>query len=162
MNIKSQKDFFSGLMFGVVGIAFAWGATNYTVGSAARMGPGYFPLLLGVILAIFGAIIMFYSLVVETTDGEKITGFVWRPIVYILGSNVAFGILLGGLPKLGLPPMGLIAAIYALTLIASKAGTEFKLKDILILATGLSVLSYLAFIKLLNLQMPVWPTFITG
>ncbi|NBS72532.1 MAG: tripartite tricarboxylate transporter TctB family protein, partial [Betaproteobacteria bacterium] len=63
MNIKSQKDFFSGLMFGVVGIAFAWGATNYTVGSAARMGPGYFPLLLGVILAIFGAIIMFYSLV---------------------------------------------------------------------------------------------------
>ncbi len=162
MNIKSQKDFFSGLMFGVVGIAFAWGATNYTVGSAARMGPGYFPLLLGVILVIFGSIIMFYSLVVETTDGEKITGFVWRPIVYILGSNVAFGILLGGLPKLGLPPMGLIAAIYALTLIASKAGTEFKLKDILILATGLSVLSYLAFIKLLNLQMPVWPTFITG
>lgn len=162
MNIKSQKDFFSGLMFGVVGIAFAWGATNYTVGSAARMGPGYFPLLLGVILAIFGAIIIFYSLVVETTDGEKITGFVWRPIVYILGSNVAFGILLGGLPKLGLPPMGLIAAIYALTLIASKAGTEFKLKDVLILATGLSVLSYLAFIKLLNLQMPVWPTFITG
>ncbi|MFM9991751.1 MAG: tripartite tricarboxylate transporter TctB family protein [Burkholderiaceae bacterium] len=162
MNIKSQKDFFSGLMFGVVGIAFAWGATNYTVGSAARMGPGYFPLLLGVILAIFGAIIMLYSLVVETTDGEKITGFVWRPIVYILGSNVAFGILLGGLPKLGLPPMGLIAAIYALTLIASKAGTEFKLKDVLILATGLSVLSYLAFIKLLNLQMPVWPTFITG
>ena len=162
MNIKSQKDFFSGLMFGVVGIAFAWGATNYTVGSAARMGPGYFPLLLGVILVIFGSIIMFYSLVVETTDGEKITGFVWRPIVYILGSNVAFGILLGGLPKLGLPPIGLIAAIYALTLIASKAGTEFKLKDILILATGLSVLSYLAFIKLLNLQMPVWPTFITG
>jgi len=162
VNIKSQKDFFSGLMFGVVGIAFAWGATNYTVGSAARMGPGYFPLLLGVILAIFGAIIMFYSLVVETTDGEKITGFVWRPIVYILGSNLAFGILLGGLPKLGLPPMGLIAAIYALTLIASKAGTEFKLKDVLILATGLSVLSYLAFIKLLNLQMPVWPTFITG
>jgi len=162
VNIKSQKDFFSGLMFGVVGIAFAWGATNYTVGSAARMGPGYFPLLLGVILAIFGAIIMFYSLVVETTDGDKISGFVWRPIVYILGSNVAFGILLGGLPKLGLPPIGLIAAIYALTLIASKAGTEFKLKDVLILATGLSVLSYLAFIKLLNLQMPVWPTFITG
>ncbi len=162
MNIKSQKDFFSGLMFGVVGIAFAWGATNYTVGSAARMGPGYFPLLLGVILAIFGAIIIFYSLVVETTDGDKISAFVWRPIVYILGSNLAFGILLGGLPKLGLPPMGLIAAIYALTLIASKAGTEFKLKDVLILATGLSVLSYLAFIKLLNLQMPVWPTFITG
>jgi hypothetical protein len=82
--------------------------------------------------------------------------------VYILGANVAFGILLAGLPSLGLPPMGLIAGIYALTIISSKAGDVFKLKDVLILATFLSVLSYLAFIKLLNLQMPVWPFFITG
>ena len=51
MKIKSQKDFFSGLMFTVVGAAFAYGATSYTVGTGARMGPGYFPLLLGVILA---------------------------------------------------------------------------------------------------------------
>ena len=48
MNIKSQKDFFSGLMFLVVGVAFAWGATTYKVGTGARMGPGYFPLMLGV------------------------------------------------------------------------------------------------------------------
>ncbi|NCW39757.1 MAG: tripartite tricarboxylate transporter TctB family protein [Betaproteobacteria bacterium] len=72
MSIKSQKDFFSGLMFLVVGAAFAWGATSYSVGTGARMGPGYFPLLLGVLLAILGGVVMFYSLVVETPKGDKV------------------------------------------------------------------------------------------
>ena len=162
MNIKSQKDFFSGLMFLVVGGAFAWGATSYSIGTGARMGPGYFPLLLGVLLAILGSVVMFYSLIVETPDGDKVGAFAWRPIGFILGANLAFGVLLGGLPSLKLPPMGLILAIYALTLIASKAGTEFKLRDVLVLATVLAAGSYLAFIMLLKLQMPVWPTFITG
>ena len=160
--IKSQQDFYSGLMFTLVGGAFAWGATSYSIGTGARMGPGYFPLLLGVFLAILGAVITFYSLVEHTEDGEPIGQFAWRPIVYILGANVVFGILLAGLPKFGIPPMGLIAAIYALVIIASKAGDTFKLKEVLILATILSVGSYLAFIMLLKLQMPVWPTFITG
>jgi len=160
--IKSQKDFFSGLMFAIIGGGFAWGATNYSIGTGARMGPGYFPLLLGILLAVLGAFTVFYSLIEHTEDGDKIGTFAWRPIIYILGANVIFGILLAGLPRLGLPPMGLIAAIYALTIIASKAGDIFKFKEVLMLATFLSVLSYLAFIKLLSLQMPVWPTFITG
>jgi hypothetical protein len=105
---------------------------------------------------------MFYSLVIETPDGDKVGSFAWRPIGYILGANLVFGIMLGGLPSIKLPSMGLIAAIYALTLIASKAGTEFKLRDVLLLATILAVGSYLAFIVLLKLQMPVWPTFIAG
>ncbi|WP_310643125.1 tripartite tricarboxylate transporter TctB family protein [Limnohabitans sp.] len=160
--IKSQKDFFSGLMFALVGGGFAWGATNYTVGTGARMGPGYFPLLLGIALAVLGAFIMFYSLVEHTEDGDKVGKFAWKPIGYVLGANVAFGILLGGLPSIGLPAMGLIMAIFALVIIASKAGETFVLKEVLILATILSVGSYLAFIVLLKLQMPVWPTFITG
>ena len=160
--IKSQKDFFSGLMFTLVGGGFAWGATNYTVGTGARMGPGYFPLLLGIALAVLGAFIMFYSLVEHTEDGDKVGKFAWKPIGYVLGANVAFGILLGGLPSIGLPAMGLIMAIFALVIIASKAGETFVLKEVLILATILSVGSYLAFIVLLKLQMPVWPTFITG
>jgi predicted outer membrane lipoprotein len=160
--IKSQKDFFSGLMFAIIGGGFAWGATNYSIGTGARMGPGYFPLLLGILLAVLGAFTVFYSLIEHTEDGDKIGTFAWRPIIYILGANVIFGILLAGLPRLGLPPMGLIAAIYALTIIASKAGDVFNFKEVLMLATFLSVLSYLAFIKLLSLQMPVWPTFITG
>jgi len=160
--IKSQKDFFSGLMFTVVGAAFAYGATGYSIGTGGRMGPGYFPLLLGIVLAVLGGFIMFYSLVEHTEDGEPVGKFAWRPITYILGANLVFGVLLGGLPSIKLPSMGLMVAIYALVVIASKAGDNFKLRDVLILATILAAGSYLAFIVLLKLQMPVWPTFIAG
>jgi hypothetical protein len=162
VSIKSQKDFFSGLMFMLVGGAFAWGATTYNVGTGARMGPGYFPLVLGVVLAILGAAITFKALVVETETGEKIGAWAWRPIFFVLGANLIFGVMLGGIPKLGLPPMGLIAGIYTLVIVASLAGERFKLRDVLILASILAVGSYMAFIVLLKLQMPVWPTFITG
>ncbi len=162
MNIKSQKDFFSGVVFMVVGGAFAWGATTYTVGSGARMGPGYFPLMLGVLLALLGAVITFTAMVVVTEDGEKIGKWIWRPVGYIVAANLAFGILLGGLPSIKLPAMGMVIAIVALTLIAAKAGTEFRLKEILILATILVIGSYVTFILLLKLQIQVWPTFITG
>ena len=69
---------------------------------------------------------------------------------------------LGGLPGIGIPAMGLIVGIYALTFIASLGGEEFKFKEVAVLATVLSIMSYLAFIVLLKLQFPVWPTFITG
>ena len=162
MKIKSQKDFFSGLMFMVVGVAFAWGATTYNIGEGARMGPGYFPLVLGVLLAAIGAFTIFEALVVETEDGEPIGKFAWKPLAFIIGSNVVFGILLGGLPAIGFPSFGLIVGIYALTFIAAMAGEEFVFKEVLILATILAVGSYLAFIVLLKLQFPVWPSFIVG
>ena len=162
MNIKSQKDFFSGLMFTVIGGSFAYGASSYTVGTGARMGPGYFPLVLGVILALLGAVIMFKSLVVETADGEKIGAWAWKPLFYIIAGNLLFGILLGGLPSIKLPAMGLIAAIFGTTIVVSKAGDVFVLKEVLVLSTVLSIGSYLAFVVLLKLQFPVWPTFITG
>ena len=160
--IKSQKDFFSGLMFTLVGAGFAWGATNYNVGTGARMGPGYFPMLLGIFLAVLGAFITFYSLVEHTEDGEPIGKFAWKPIIFILGANLIFGVCLGGLPSIGLPPMGLIVGIYALTFVASNAGESFHFKETLVLATILAIGSYLAFIVALKLQMPVWPAFITG
>ena len=162
MKIKSQKDFLSGLMFLVVGGVFAWGATHYSIGTGARMGPGYFPLMLGILLAILGAVILMGSLIVETPDGHKVSKIAWRPLGFILGANLVFGALLGGLPKFGIPSFGLIAAIYALIIIASKAGDEFSWKSVLILATVLSIGSYVAFIALLKLQMPVWPAFLVG
>jgi len=160
--IKSQKDFYAGLMFAVAGVAFAWGATTYSVGNGARMGPGYFPLMLGILMAVIGLAIMFSGLAVETVDGEKIGQWAWKQVVYIIGANLAFGVLLGGLPSIGVPAMGMIIAIYALTIISSLAGEHFKLRDVLILATVLAVGSYIAFIWALKLQIQVWPTFITG
>ena len=162
MLIKSQKDFFSGLMFTVVGAAFAYGATGYSLGTGARMGPGYFPLLLGVILAILGAVIMFKALVVETRGGDKIGKWAWKPLVLIIAANVLFGVMIGGLPSIGLRPMGLIAGIFALVIVASLAGDTFNIKEVLIVSVILSIGSYAAFILLLKLQFPVWPTFIAG
>ncbi|MGE0496547.1 MAG: tripartite tricarboxylate transporter TctB family protein [Ramlibacter sp.] len=162
MKIKSQKDFFSGVMFSAVGVAFAGGAFNYTIGEGARMGPGYFPLMLGVILALLGVAIAFKAMVVETEDGDPIGKWAWKPLSYVLAANLLFGVLLGGLPSIGLPAMGMIAAIYGLTIVSSLAGDRFKLKEVLVLATVLAAGSYLAFVVLLKLQFPVWPTFITG
>lgn len=162
MRIKSQRDFFAGLMFTVVGIGFAWGASTYNVGNGARMGPGYFPLMLGIVMALIGLGIMFTGLSVETEDGEPIGKWAWKQIVFIIGANLAFGVLLGGLPSIGLPAMGMIIAIYALVIISSLAGNEFNLPKVLILGTVLAIGSYIAFIWALKLQIQVWPTFITG
>ncbi|WP_341906971.1 tripartite tricarboxylate transporter TctB family protein [Polaromonas sp. YR568] len=161
MNIKSQKDFFSGLMFMGIGGAFAWGASTYSVGTGARMGPGYFPLMLGVLLAFIGSLITFKALVVETAGGDKIGKWAWKPLFFIIGGNVTFGILLAGVASLKIPAMGMIVGIYALVFITSMAEDGWKFKTTLILATVLAIGSYLAFVVALKLQFPVWPFFIT-
>lgn len=160
MSIKSQKDFFSGLLFMTVGVAFAGGATQYSVGNAARMGPGYFPLVLGILLVLLGAVITFKALVVETENGDKIGRWVWRPVGYIVAANLVFGVLIGGLPLLHLPAMGMIVAIYALILIAAQASVRFDLKEMLILSSILAVGSYVVFILMLKLPIQVWPAFL--
>ncbi|MCE5263706.1 MAG: tripartite tricarboxylate transporter TctB family protein [Deltaproteobacteria bacterium] len=162
MRIKNQKDFVSGLMFLGIGLTFAFGAVLYDLGSASRMGPGYFPLLLGILLTLLGVAITFQSVVLKTGDGERIGAWAWRPLVCILGANFVFGILLTGSPALKLPAMGVILGIYVLTIIASLASRQFKIREVLILATVLAVGSFLIFVVLLKLQIPAWPFFITG
>jgi Tripartite tricarboxylate transporter TctB family len=162
MHIKSQKDFFSGLMFAAVGAAFAIGASTYNVGNGARMGPGYFPLMLGILLAVIGLVITFTSMVIEAPGGDKIGKIAWKPLFFVISANIVFGILLAGIPAFGIPAMGLIVAIYALVFIASMAEAGWKFRTTLILATVLAVGSYLAFVVALKLQFPVWPFFIAG
>jgi len=162
VKLASQKDFFSGVLFTAAGIAFAVGATNFTVGTAARMGPGYFPLMLGVLLAILGTAITIKSFATGLPGGDKVGHIAWRPLGFVLGANLAFGALLVGLPSIGFPAMGLIVAIYALVLISSMARKGFSIKESLILATLLSVGSYVGFVYLLKLQFPVWPAFFSN
>jgi len=70
--------------------------------------------------------------------------------------------MIGGLPSIGLPPMGLMVGIVLLTFISSLAGDEFNFKEVAVLSVVLAFMSYLAFVLLLKLQFPVWPAFISG
>lgn len=161
--IKSQKDFFAGLMYIVIGVAFAIAALDYNVGTAARMGPGYFPFALGVLLALIGLGVSFNAVTRRgIPGGDPVGKWAWKQVFFILAANFTFGILLVGLPALGIPSFGLVVAIYGLVLIASYARDGARFKESLAVATVLAVGSYLVFIKALNLQFPVWPAFITG
>ncbi|MDD5031101.1 MAG: tripartite tricarboxylate transporter TctB family protein [Rhodoferax sp.] len=156
MSIRNQKDFFAGLLFAALGVVFAWGAQDYQVGSSARMGPGYFPLLLGLILAALGLVVMARS-IRRATASERINAWAWRPLVAIISANLLFGVALGGLPNWGVPALGLMLGIYGLTFVASLAGQRFNLREVSSLACALALLSYVAFVLLLKLPLALWP-----
>lgn len=154
MKIKSQRDFWSGMMFTGVGIVFAVGATNYSMGSSARPGPGYFPLLLSVILAILGAILLFKSLTFETEGGDRIGAIAWRPLLIIVGAIVLFGAML--------PRLGLFIAVPVLIVVVSFAGDEFRWRGVLIAAAVLTVFAWAVFVVGLSLTIPLWPAFLAN
>ena len=154
MKIKSQKDFWSGLMFVVTGLGFAAGASNYSFGTSARPGPGYFPFGLGILLAILGALVLFKSLTIETEGGDPVGAIPWRPLGLITLAVVSFG--------LALPTLGLVISLPLLIMISSLAGDEFKLKEVLINIVVLTIGSWAIFIKGLNLVIPLWPAFMTA
>jgi hypothetical protein len=154
VKIKSQKDFWSGLMFLATGLGFAWGATFYSFGTSARPGPGYFPLGLGLILATLGAITLFEAMTIETEDGEPVGAFAWKPLITILLSVLVFGLVL--------PRIGMALTIPILVAIASLAGDTYHWRDVLISAVVLTLGSWLIFILGLKLVIPVWPPFLVN
>ncbi len=158
MNIRNQRDFVAGLLFVLIGGAFSVGALSYEVGVGAQMGPGYFPLLVGAALTVVGALIAAMACVRRPLDAGLIGKIAWKPLAWILSANFSFGILLGGVSWLGVPPLGLVVATYSLVILASLATDEFKLRPTLILATVLAVGGYLIFVKSLDLQIQAWPT----
>jgi len=152
VKIKSQKDFWSGLMFVVAGVGFAWGATNYSFGVSARPGPGYFPFGLGLLMALLGAFILFQSLAIETEDGDPIGPWAFRPLTTIVGAVAVFG--------WALPHLGMVIALPLLIVASATASDEFHWKDALINAAVLTVGCWLIFIVGLKLVIPLWPAFL--
>ena len=154
MKIKSQRDFWSGLMFVVVGVVFAVGATNYSMGASARPGPGYFPLMLSIIMAILGAIVLFKSLTIETEGGDPIGHIAWRPLLVIVVSIAVFGT--------ALPRLGMFMTIPLLIVMVSFAGDEFSWKGVIANSVVLTAGSWVIFIWGLNLTIPLKPAFMGG
>ena len=149
MKIKSPKDFWAGLMFiGFGGFAVIVAQMNYQMGTAVRMGPGYFPTVLGGLLAALGLVILIGSLAIQ---GPKVDRFYFRPLLFILASCLAFAYLL--------KPLGLVLSIVALVFIGAFGGHEYKTKEVAILALAMILFSVLVFVKGLTLPFPIWPAF---
>jgi len=150
MKIKSQQDFWAGVMFVGFGLFFVVVALmNYQMGSAVRMGPAYFPVLLGGLLAILGLVVLISSVV---EDGPPVAKFHFRPLLFIAASSLAFAYLL--------KPLGLVLASAALVFISAYGGHEFKFKEVAIMSAVLIVFAVLVFVKGLTLPFPICPDFI--
>ena len=152
MQIKNQQDFWSGVLYILIGLGFSLGALNYSFGSAARPGPAYFPFGLGILMAAVGAIVLMGALVSGRKGDGPIGSIAWRPLLIIVGSIILFGFTL--------PNLGLVIALPLLVLTSAFAGDEFHLGEVVFNATVLTVGSWAIFIYGLNLVLPVWPTFI--
>lgn len=145
----------TGILYFIVGTLFALGAQQYVIGTPSHMGAGFLPFYLGIILATLGVIIVAVSFLHK--HKTTVQNFKLRPLIFIIGGNLIFGITLAGLPLIGLPPLGLIIAIYSTILVVSFADGQFVLLDALKLSTILSACSYLLFVEVLRLPIQILP-----
>ena len=144
--VRSPKDFVAGLMFIAIGVGAIVIALNYTLGSAARMGPGYFPRILGILMIALGAVLTLRSLRLQ---GSPIPGWKWRPVVVVLGSTIIFGLIVNF--------AGLVLSTILLIVMSSAASHEFRPKEALISGILLAILAVGVFVIGLKLQIGIWP-----
>jgi hypothetical protein len=147
MNVRAPKDFWSGAMFcGFAAVAIL-AARGYSLGAAGRMGPGYFPLLLGGVLGLLGAILIGGSLVL---DGEPVPRVHIFPLLVIAIAVCLFG--------LAIEPLGVVIALAVLTIVTAWAGPQFRLTEAVTLAVVLIAFSVGVFVYLLGLPLAIWPS----
>ena len=148
-KIKAQKDFWAGLMFiGFGGFFMIWALTHYQMGTAVRMGPAYFPTVLGGLLVFLGVLVFIESFAME---GPPVPTIKFRPLILISAACVIYGYMM--------KPLGLVLATALLVFIAALGGHEFKWKEVTILYVVLIVFSLLVFVKGLTLPFPICPAF---
>jgi len=143
---RSPKDFLAGLLFIAVGVAAIALASGYTLGTAARMGPGYFPRILGILMITLGAVLALRSL---KLDGAPLPGWKWRPVIVVLGSVIVFGLIV--------TRVGLVLSTILLIAMASAASHEFRPKEAAISGILLAALTVGVFVVGLKLQIGIWP-----
>jgi len=144
--IRHPKDFWSGVLFMGIGAFAVIAGAKYTIGTAARMGPGYFPRILGILLIVLGALL---TLRAFRMTGDRVPGWKWRPTLLVLGSVVLFGAIVKF--------VGMAISTVILIVLASAASHEFRPKEALISGVLLAALAVGVFVVGLNLQLPIWP-----
>ena len=146
MPIRNPRDFWSGVLFTLLGVGALAIGSKYTLGTAARMGPGYFPRILGILLIVLGVAIALRALRVR---GEAMPRFRLRPLVVVLGSVVLFGAIVR--------PLGVALSTVILIVVASAASSEFRPRESLVAGLLLAALAVGVFVVGLQLQLPIWP-----
>jgi len=146
IRIRNPKDFWSGALFVAIGVATIAFGSRYTLGTAARMGPGYFPRILGILLVVLGAILALRAI---RTVGGPVPRFKWRPTLIVLGSVVLFGAIVRF--------VGVALSTVILIVTASAASHEFRAREALIVGVLLAALAVGVFVIGLQLQLPIWP-----
>src|SRR5712691_318193 len=147
MTIRAPKDFWSGVMFcGFAAVALL-AARGYSVGGAGKMGPGYFPLLLGGLLFAMGAVLIGRSLVLA---GEGVARFHLWPLLTNAVAVCLFGLLI--------EPLGLVVALAVLTVLSAWAGAQFRWTEAFALAAALILFSIGVFVYALGLPLNIWPS----
>jgi hypothetical protein len=158
MKIGHPKNFWGGVLFAAVGGLFALIAkgvpgvsflNGYTMGTPARMGPAFFPFWLGLILFLLGVVIAVNGVREQGGADAAFPRFHWKPILYVLGSVVGFGLVM--------KPIGMLLAGVALIVVASMGSAEFRLKRSIILGVILSIGCALVFVWGLKLPIPLCP-----
>jgi hypothetical protein len=148
--IRHPKDFFAGLLFIGFGIAAIVIGSHYALGTAARMGPGYFPRILGLLLIALGLALALRAL---RLSGPPVPAFKWRPLVIVLGSVTAFGLVVNY--------AGVVLSTMFLIVAASAASHEFRVRESLLAGAVLAAVAVGVFVIGLKLQLPIWPPFLS-
>lgn len=149
MDLLRNKDFLAGLVFLAFGLAaMAIADRDLPMGTAMRMGPGNFPVLLGGILGLFGIYLAARGLGwPEKTPRRAV--WEWRPVTCIVASMLIFGFLL--------PRLGLIPALVAMFFVAAAGGREFRFREVLVLTAVMTALAVGVFVVLLKLPFQLVP-----
>ena len=151
MHIKHERDFWSGVMFIIFGALFAIVAQNYDLGTAQRMGPAFFPTILGGLLVVLGIVILLKGFGHSEKD-HAVEKFHFPPIAWVLGSVIVFGATL--------TKLGFVVSMAILVVLSSMGSHEMKWKEVIALGVGMAILTYLVFIVGLKLTIPVLPWFL--
>lgn len=147
MKWLTERDVLAGLLFVSLGLVFAVTSASYRIGTPANMGPGLFPLCLGILLTVLGSAVVLKAL--RKTSPERVGQFHWGLVILVLTSIAVFGL---ALPYLGLP-----LTVAALVIVSLRAAGPISCPFALATAAVLAALSVAIFIYALSLPIDVAP-----
>ena len=153
MTLRNAKDFWSGVLFAAAGLFFIVTVQELRLGTAARMGPAYFPTILGGILTVLGLMLMIRGFLARVVNPQehRVEPFHWRILGFILGSVLVFSLILNS--------CGVIVATGAMIFIAACAEKKIHVKETLAVVIVLNFIVWVTFVYAIGMQIPVLPKF---